>query len=109
VRTPLQKLNNNKVLGFVLTLIETAITAFGQTCRAETLKMTLTNAIYMLAIKRTLMSASNTHMHARVCTGRLPLIQALSLESARNGTMGYDLGFVCMTCSREHKGQEGRK
>jgi hypothetical protein len=55
------------------------------------------------------MSASNMHNSPRICTGRLPLIQALALESARSGTIGYDLGFICMTCSRDKKDKEGRK
>jgi hypothetical protein len=109
VRTPLQKLNNHKVINFVLTLIDKAVATFETTCRAETLKTTILNAIYMLSIRRSLISASNMHNSPRICTGRLPLIQALALESARSGTIGYDLGFICMTCSRDKKDHEGRK
>lgn len=102
VRMPMQKLNNRKVLSFVLNLLESAVSTFNKSCKTETTRGTQLNLVYILAIRRTLMTSSNAQKLGRVCTGRLPLVQALSLEtsSPRNGTIGYDLGFVCTTCTK---------
>jgi len=94
----------------MLTLMDEAIAAFGKGCLPETLKETLLNVVYITSIRRSLLSASDIQ-NGRVCTGRLPLIQAFSLESSssRNGTIGYDLGFACLTCTKERKEQEDKK
>jgi hypothetical protein len=105
VRVPLQKLNNNKVLNFMLTLMEEAVAAFGKGCLPETLKETIINIVYIATIRKSLLCASNVQQFGRVCTGRLPLVQSLSLESSssRNGTIGYDLGFACLTCTKQNQ------
>ena len=111
MRIPLQKLNNRKVFSFVVTLLDQVVTSFGKTCKPESLNLTLLNTVYILSIRKSLLSASNMQQLGRVCTGRLPLIQALSLEvsSTRNGTIGYDLGFICLTCTKDRQQDEKKQ
>lgn len=95
----------------MMNLLEQAVATFGKSTRTDLLKETLLNILYSMAIRRSLHAASNIQQLGRVCTGRLPLVQALSLEasSPKNGTIGYDLGFACLTCSRDCKEQDGKK